>query len=74
MPLAPRSLTEPSVNRLPLDVPRRSEILARHTQALAAGEDGYLDPATGLFVLTAAWLAARQACCENGCRHCPYVT
>ena len=33
----------------------------------------YPDPATGLFVLTAATLAARAECCGNGCRHCPYV-
>jgi hypothetical protein len=24
-------------------------------------------------VLTAAYLAGRGACCESGCRHCPYV-
>jgi hypothetical protein len=34
---------------------------------------GYADPESGLYVLTAAWLAARGTCCENGCRHCPYV-
>lgn len=73
-PLAARSLAEPAEQRLPLDVPRRDEILARHAAALAANEAGYADPATGLFVLTAGWLADRGACCENGCRHCPYVS
>jgi hypothetical protein len=69
-----RSLTEPALQRLPLEVPDRARILARHAAALAAGEAGYTDPTTGLFVLTAGWLAARGTCCENGCRHCPYVT
>jgi hypothetical protein len=43
-----------------------------HEDAIADGRPGYLDPETGLFVLTAAWLAARGTCCGNGCRHCPY--
>lgn len=37
------------------------------------GEAGYLDPATGLFVITAATHLQRGKCCSNGCRHCPYV-
>ena len=41
--------------------------------AMAAGEPGYLDPDSGLFVLTAAYLARRGDCCESGCRHCPFV-
>ncbi|MDQ1711440.1 MAG: hypothetical protein QOE45_890 [Frankiaceae bacterium] len=45
---------------------------AAHAAAEAAGEPGYLDPETGLFVLTAAYLLDRGTCCENGCRHCPY--
>ena len=43
-----------------------------HDAAVAAGEAGYLDPDTGLFVLTATYLADRGTCCGNGCRHCPY--
>jgi hypothetical protein len=70
---ADRELDEPSASRLPLDHPDREEVLARHAAAVAAGEPGYLDPATGLFVLTAAYLAARGTCCGSGCRHCPYV-
>jgi hypothetical protein len=50
----------------------QARIRAVHTQAMADGEDGYLDPATGLFVLTADFLARRGYCCGNGCRHCPY--
>ena len=44
----------------------------RHDAAVAAGEPGYLDPDTGLFVLTAAYLSSRGECCGRGCRHCPY--
>ena len=70
---AARPLTEPHAARLALDHPRRTEILAAHQHALDAGEDGYLDPVTGYFVFTAAYLAARGTCCDTGCRHCPYV-
>ena len=48
------------------------EAQRRHDAAVAAGEVGYLDADTGLFVLTAAYLAARGECCGSGCRHCPY--
>ena len=41
---------------------------------MARGDSGYPDPGTGLFVLTAAFLADRGICCESGCRHCPYVS
>jgi Family of unknown function (DUF5522) len=43
-----------------------------HDRAVAAGEPGYVDPVSGLFVFTAAELAARGECCGSGCRHCPY--
>jgi hypothetical protein len=71
-PLADRPLTEPHPARLRLDHPRRAEILAAHAAAMAAGEAGYLDPETGLFVLSAGFLANRGTCCGRGCRHCPY--
>jgi len=67
-----RGLNEPHPARLAVDHPRRGAILAAHDAALAAGDAGYLDPGTGLFVLTAAELAARGTCCDRGCRHCPY--
>jgi hypothetical protein len=70
--LARRSLEEPHPSRLALDHEGRAELLAAHSRALAAGEAGYTDPATGLFVLTASYLAARGTCCERICRHCPY--
>jgi hypothetical protein len=66
-------LTEPAVSRLPLDHPQRAEILAAHAAALDRGDAGYLDPGSGLFVLTAGFLADRRTCCGRGCRHCPYV-
>ena len=45
---------------------------AAHDAAEARGEAGYLDPHSGLFVLTATYLRDRGTCCGNGCRHCPY--
>lgn len=73
LPLAERPLTEPHSSRLAPDDPARAELLAAHAAALEAGESGYLDPSSGLFVLTAGFLAARGTCCGRGCRHCPYV-
>jgi hypothetical protein len=72
-PLAPRALTEPHPDRLPPDAPGRDGMLAAHEAAMVAGQAGYLDPASGLFVLTAAFLADRGTCCGRGCRHCPYL-
>jgi len=72
-PLADRPLSEPHRDRLPAEHPERRRILERHAAALAAGDAGYLDPETGLFVLSAAYLVERGSCCENECRHCPYV-
>lgn len=43
-----------------------------HDEAVAEGKAGYIDPDTGLFVLTAAYLRERGFCCSNGCRHCPW--
>ena len=73
LPLAPRALTEPHPSRLSAEHPRRAEILAAHAEALRAEQAGYPDPETGLYVLTAGFLAARGTCCGRGCRHCPYV-
>ncbi|MBE1488026.1 DUF5522 domain-containing protein [Plantactinospora soyae] len=73
LPLAPRPLDSPHPSRLSPTHPDRDRILAAHSAALAAGEAGYPDPATGLFVLSAGFLARRGTCCGRGCRHCPYV-
>ncbi|MFZ6004262.1 MAG: DUF5522 domain-containing protein [Actinomycetota bacterium] len=69
---AGRSLLEPHPDRLPLHHPRRTEILDAHKAAMEAAQPGYLDPVTGLFVMTAAEHVRRGACCANDCRHCPY--
>jgi len=68
-----RDLNTPDPSRLAPDHPEREEILARHREAMAAGQAGYLDPGSDLFVLTARFLAERGFCCTRGCRHCPYV-
>jgi hypothetical protein len=44
-----------------------------HHRALMAGDAGYFDPISGLFVQTARSLWDRGSCCEQGCRHCPFV-
>ncbi|MGI9579466.1 MAG: DUF5522 domain-containing protein [Microthrixaceae bacterium] len=45
---------------------------AAHRAAVNAGSDTYVDPATGLVVFTAAFLANRGECCDSACRHCPF--
>lgn len=72
-PRADRPINEPHPDRLAPDHPNRDEILTAHATAVATGAEGYLDPSTGLFVFTAAYLAERGTCCSTGCRHCPYV-
>ncbi|MFA7322922.1 MAG: DUF5522 domain-containing protein [Candidatus Nanopelagicales bacterium] len=73
MPAASRPLTQPHPDRLSPDHPHYEEIILCHAQALDRGDPGYLDPISGLFVMTAAAHSARGRCCTNGCRHCPYV-
>jgi hypothetical protein len=46
--------------------------IAAHRAAIERDEPGYLDPESGLYVLTEAYLRARGECCDSGCRHCPY--
>jgi hypothetical protein len=48
-------------------------IMDAHHGALLAGDEGYFDPASGLFVQTARTLWDRGSCCQQGCRHCPYL-
>jgi hypothetical protein len=69
---ARRSLLEPHPERLPLDTPCREAMLAAHQEAVEAGQPGYFDPVTGLFVMTAAEHVRRGHCCASSCRHCPY--
>jgi hypothetical protein len=63
----------PHPGRLGPDHPHYAEILDAHDAAVDAGRPGYSDPESGLFVLTAAFLWSRGTCCDQGCRHCPYV-
>jgi hypothetical protein len=72
--MAARPLTEPHPARLSPDNPAYAQIIRVHAEALRAGEDTYVDPPSGFTVLTAGYLARRGSCCENGCRHCPYVS
>lgn len=53
--------------------PRFEEIMLRHRGAIDRGEPSYKDPASGLTVMTARFLADRGYCCLSGCRHCPFV-
>lgn len=63
----------PHPDRLAPDGPGYDTIMAAHDAAVAAGHDGYLDPLTGLYVMTAVYLWERGTCCDSGCRHCPYL-
>ena len=67
-----RAWNEPHPDRLPPDHPQRQQILAAHADAVRRREPGYLDPVSGLFVMTSAYLTERGRCCQTGCRHCPY--
>ncbi len=49
------------------------EIMQSHDDAVSHDRVGYLDPGTGLFVMTAEHHIRRGRCCHNGCRHCPYL-
>jgi len=64
---------DPHPARLDRGRPDYDLVIAAHRRAVEADEPGYADPSTGLFVLTAATLWARETCCEQGCRHCPYI-
>jgi len=73
VPLADRPLAQPHSSRLPESHPAYAEIIDAHGAAMAAGEPGYADPVTGYYVMTAQTHAQRGFCCDNGCRHCPYI-
>lgn len=71
--LRPEWRTRPHPSRFDVDRPEYDACMAAHAAAVDAGQMGYMDPTTGLFVMTATHLAARD-CCTRGCRHCPWVT
>lgn len=68
----PEQRAHPLSARLPTDGAQRAQVLAAHARALVEGRDTYLDPASGLVVLTALALWRNGDCCRSGCRHCPY--
>jgi len=63
----------PHPQRFPPNTSGFATIMAAHDAAMAEGQSGYLDPFTGLFVMTAGFHLNRGHCCHNGCRHCLYV-
>lgn len=63
----------PHSDRLAADRSDYVDIMDAHHQALLNGDPGYPDPRSGLFVLTARALWNRGRCCEQGCRHCPFL-
>ncbi|MEM1246768.1 MAG: DUF5522 domain-containing protein [Acidobacteriota bacterium] len=68
----PRRLLAPHPNRLSPQNPHYAEILAAHGEAVRQGRTTYIDPVSGLHVMTAFALWQRN-CCEQGCRHCPWL-
>lgn len=70
-PLPPVRLV-PRPDRLDPRGPEYVAAMDAHHRALVLGDPGYLDPSSGLFVQTARTLWDRGACCEMGCRHCPF--
>lgn len=54
-------------------MPSDPRTLRLHEAASARGDAGYVDPGSGLMVLTSAYLRRKGYCCGSGCRHCPYL-
>ena len=69
----PGHIARPHPDRLSRDHPQYEQILAAHTAAVLGDVDGYIDPASGHWVFTARYLDERGHCCEQGCRHCPWI-
>lgn len=69
------SLSEtPSVYFFSMSDRPSKHALELHRQACEEGEAGYVDPDTGLFVMTSVYLRQQGECCGSGCRHCPFST
>ena len=51
-------------------IPSRAQ--RAHDLAEATGQNGYIDPDTGYFVMAANYLRRQGKCCGRGCRHCPW--
>jgi hypothetical protein len=72
-PPLPKDRFAPLHVRLDPRRPDYARILELHARAIARGEPGYRDPASGYQVFTAAQLWSIGACCDSGCRHCPFI-
>jgi hypothetical protein len=70
--LRPDFLDAPLPARLPPEPRLREQILTAHRRSVELGLSMYVDPLSGLSVMTAAYLAERGYCCSSRCRHCPY--
>jgi hypothetical protein len=70
---SPLKVPAPHVNRLDPSGQGYAAIIEAHAGAVRAGEPGYIDPITRLFVMTAQYLENRGYCCDQGCRHCPFL-
>ncbi len=71
-PIRVHGLSTPLTERFHRDMPGFNLSMAAHADALHAGEDYYIDPQTGLLVMSSQFLADRGPCCGNSCRHCPF--
>jgi hypothetical protein len=67
------ALLLPHPRRLDLRRPGAVEVVEAHEAAVERGDAGYLDPSTGLMAMTARALWEQGACCQRGCRHCPWL-
>ena len=63
----------PHPHRLDPQRPDYVAVVSAHHRAIVAGEATYSDPATGFMVMTARTLSDQGRCCEQGCRHCPFL-
>ena len=66
-------MERPHPSRLDPSSAAYDAVLDAHRRAVASAGAGYLDPTSGLFVLTATEHLRRGSCCDRGCRHCPWV-
>ncbi|XP_064372478.1 LOW QUALITY PROTEIN: uncharacterized protein C1orf53 homolog [Dromaius novaehollandiae] len=61
----------PAAAAAPL-TPLEWRIAELHREAVAAGQQSYVDPVTGYLVFTKVAHLQRGKCCGSACRHCPY--
>ena len=66
-------IERPHPSRLSPSLTDYDLIIAAHDDAVVNGKDSYIDPSSGLTVLTVSAHKARGTCCSSGCRHCPFL-